>query len=118
MEYGFLICFTGFFFGLIAGLFGAFILMRGKEGNRQDYIIKIGVLKREKANLVAEKKKLVERTQQLERYLEMSNEEAKDNRDNMLVYSRDLELERDKNRQLMKEISVIRSGLKLMRKAN
>lgn len=118
METIFTAYLIGMFVGLITGVAGTLFFFGNKEGNRQDYIIKIASLKRDKAIVAEEKRTLVERVEQLERYLEMSNEEARDNKDLMLVYSRELELEKDKNRQLMKEISGIRSGMKLMRRAN
>lgn len=106
----------GYVIGMIVGVGGYLFFCGQKEGNRQDYIMKIGFLKSEKAKLNEDKRGLEEKLAHLERYLDLAIEEARDNKDLMLVYSRELELERDKNREIRKELDGYRSSLKMMRR--
>lgn len=108
MEYQY---FTmGYVIGMAVGLVGFFYLFGSKEGNRQDYVMKIGLLQKR----VHELEKKCER---LEDYLNISEEQCKDRMNKIYELSREVQEERDKNHEMQKEMVQIRSGLKMYRKA-
>lgn len=100
----------GYIVGMIVGVGGYFFFCGQQEGNRQDYITKIGLLKKEIYLLEA-------KCERFESYLTTSEDQCKERRNELIEMSRELQSAQEENMALKKEIIEVRSGLKMYRKA-
>lgn len=100
----------GFVAGLLTRWIWKAIIAGQKEGNRQDYTTKIGLLKRENERLESKCKRL-------EGYLATSEEQCKDRMQTVIEQSGQLQEKEETILRLRKEMIELKSGLKLYRKA-
>ncbi len=103
----FIFAFAG---GLVCGLFGLMIKLGQQEGNREDYTIKIGLLKDEIQQL---KDKLV----YSDSLLEVANDECHRLQGKVMMLSRENEILAADIRDLKTVIRDTQSGLDMLNKA-
>ncbi len=100
----------GFFVGLAIRWIWKAIIAGQKEGNRQDYTTKIGLLKKQVIDLE-------QKNTRLEKYLELSEAQCKDRMETIIEQSDQLQKKEETNLRLKKELNELRAGLKIYRKA-
>lgn len=100
----------GFVVGLVTNWMWKAIIAGQKEGNRQDYTTKIGLLKKQVIDLE-------QKNARLEKYLELSEAQCKDRMQTVIEQSGQLQEKEETNLRLKKELNQLSAGLKIYRKA-